>query len=42
MHLASIEFLRRRGQPITLASYDERLNGAARALDIPLSPLVAA
>jgi len=42
MHLASIEFLRRRGQEVTLASYDERLNGAARELEIPLSPLVAA
>jgi len=39
IHLASMEFLRARGQAITLASYDDRLIGAARRLSIPLFPL---
>ena len=34
LHLASIEFLRRQGQQVTLASYDDRLLAAARALKI--------
>ena len=38
-HLASIEFLRGRGRPITLASYDGRLTGAATRLGIPLFDL---
>jgi len=33
-HLASIEFLRARGQSIELATYDERLLAAARSLGI--------
>lgn len=37
LHLASIEFLRTRGQTVELASYDERLTGAARQLGIPLA-----
>lgn len=37
LHLASIEFLRARGQIVELASYDERLNAVARALGIPLA-----
>jgi len=37
LHLASIEFLRARGQTIELASYDERLTDAARRLGIPLA-----
>ena len=36
LHLASIEFLRARGQTVELASFDERLLAAARALHIPL------
>ena len=36
LHLASIEFLRARRQAPSLASYDERLIAAARALGIPL------
>jgi predicted nucleic acid-binding protein len=36
MHLASIEFLRARGQTVELASFDERQLAAARALDIPI------
>ena len=39
LHLASVEFLRSRGQDVTLASYDDRLNTAARGLSIPLFPL---
>ena len=37
LHLASIEFLREHGQTIELASYDERLAAAARALNMPLA-----
>ena len=32
LHLASMDFLRRQGQVISLASYDDRLLEAARAL----------
>ena len=39
LHLASIEFLRERGQTIELASYDDRLIVAARELGIPIAPL---
>ena len=39
LHLASIEFLRGRGQSVELASYDERLSVAARALGIPIAAL---
>jgi hypothetical protein len=39
LHLASIEFLRRQGQRVTLASYDDRLLAAARALKIPIAEL---
>lgn len=39
LHLASIEFLRSRGQSVELASYDDRLAAAARALKIPLFAL---
>lgn len=39
LHLASMEFLRARGQDITLASYNDRLISAARRLSIPLFPL---
>jgi len=35
LHLASMEFLRGQGQTVNLASYDERLLAAARALRIP-------
>jgi hypothetical protein len=37
IHLASIEFLRSRGQTIELASYDERLLTGGRALGIPVA-----
>jgi hypothetical protein len=36
LHLASIEFLRGRGQTVALASYDDRLVAAARSLAIEL------
>jgi hypothetical protein len=39
LHLASLEFLRARGQSVELASYDDRLVSAARALGIPLLAL---
>jgi hypothetical protein len=39
LHLASIEFLRGRGQKVALASYDDRLVAAARSLGIPIASL---
>lgn len=39
LHLASMEFLRRSGQEVTLASYDDRLVFAARRLEIPIAAL---
>jgi predicted nucleic acid-binding protein len=39
LHLASMEFLRGQGRSIELASYDQRLITAARALGIPLRAL---
>ena len=36
LHLASIEFLRTRGQNVRLASYDDRLVAAGRAMKIPV------
>ena len=39
LHLASMDFLLRQGQRIRLASYDERLNAAARKAGIDLYPL---
>jgi len=39
LHLASIEFLRERGQTVQLASYDDRLIHAARSLGIPIAVL---
>ncbi|MEW6753270.1 MAG: PIN domain-containing protein [Candidatus Latescibacterota bacterium] len=36
LHLASLEFLRARGQHLELASYDERMLACARSLGIPL------
>jgi predicted nucleic acid-binding protein len=36
LHLASIDFLRARQQQIELASYDDKLIAAARALHIPI------
>ena len=39
LHLATLDFLRREGEPVELASYDGRLLAAARALSIPLAAL---
>jgi predicted nucleic acid-binding protein len=39
LHLATIEFLRGRGDSVALASYDSRLAAAAQALGIPLADL---
>lgn len=39
LHLASLEFLRGRGQSVELASYDDRLLRAGRAMGIPLLSL---
>jgi predicted nucleic acid-binding protein len=39
LHLASIEFLRGRGQTVALASFDERLLAGARALRVPVYEL---
>ncbi len=36
LHLASLVFLRERGQEVSLASYDERMIACARSLKIPL------
>ena len=38
LHLASIEFLRSRGQDLLLASYDERLSEAAARLGVAAYP----
>lgn len=39
LHLASIEFLRSHGQTVDLATYDDRLVAAARALGVSFFPL---
>lgn len=39
LHLATMEFLRRQGERIELASYDNRLVAAAQALGFPLAAL---
>jgi uncharacterized protein len=39
LHLASIDFLHRQGQNVSLASYDDRLITAARALRFSVYPL---
>jgi hypothetical protein len=39
LHLASLHFLHQQGVTIALATYDARLLGAARALELPLHPL---
>jgi predicted nucleic acid-binding protein len=38
LHLATVEFLRGRGETRELATYDDRLAAAARALSIPVRP----
>jgi predicted nucleic acid-binding protein len=39
LHLASMDFLKKQGQTVTLASYDSRLINGARALRFPLYKL---
>ena len=39
LHLASLDYLRRQGQIVELASYDRRMTAAARAMDIPMHDL---
>jgi hypothetical protein len=39
LHLATIEYLRDRGESIELASYDRRLIAGARALGIAIHPM---
>jgi len=39
LHLASLEFLRERGQAVSLASYDERMVECAKSLGIPICML---
>jgi PIN domain len=39
LHLATIEFLRRQGEPVELASYDSRLVAAAAAVGISVAAL---
>ena len=36
LHLASIDFLRRQGQTVELATYDRRMADAARAMGVPV------
>lgn len=39
LHLATMHYLRRLGTSVTLASYDDRLITAARAMDFAIAPL---
>lgn len=39
LHLASADFLRARGEPVTIASYDDRLGEAAQLMGFPLAEL---
>lgn len=39
LHLASADFLRKQGQDVVMASYDERMIRAARALKLGIYPL---
>jgi hypothetical protein len=39
LHLASMDFLQKQGQTVTLASYDKQLINGARALRFPLYKL---
>jgi hypothetical protein len=39
LHLATIDYLRRQGETVELASYDSRLLTAAAAMDIPAAAL---
>ena len=39
LHLASAAFLRERGQPVVVATYDRRMRQAAKAMGFELVPL---
>jgi len=39
LHLASVDFLHKQGQSVELASYDDRMISAARALRFPIYQL---
>ena len=39
LHLSTMDFIHRRGESVELASYDNRLLAAARALGFPVTPL---
>jgi hypothetical protein len=39
LHLASADFLRARGEPVTIASYDDRLVEAAQLMGFPLAEI---
>ncbi len=39
LHLASLEFMSGQGQKVALASYDDRMRAAARAMRIPVAAL---
>jgi hypothetical protein len=39
LHLASLEFLRERGQEVSLASYDSRMLECAESLSFPIYAL---
>jgi len=39
LHLATVDYVRRQGELVELASYDNRLLAAARALAIPVAAL---
>ena len=41
LHLASIDYLRRQGQTVELATYDRRMRAAAEAMGIPVVDLTA-
>ena len=41
LHLASIDYLRRHGQTVELATYDRRMTGAAPAMGVPVIDLTA-
>ena len=41
LHLASLDFLRQRGQSVELATYDRRMAEAARAMGVPVIEPVA-
>jgi hypothetical protein len=39
LHLATVEYLRRQGETLEMASYDGRLLAAAQALGVPIAAL---